>query len=63
MAFIAVLLQELIQGKGVVQGIADGDPVNLAFVGIVAVTTVGLTGWLALKGDDDYVNKDLDLKK
>lgn len=59
MAFVLVFLQELIQGKGVVQGIAEGDPVNLAAVGAFAVTVVGLTGWLALQGDDDYVAKDM----
>mmetsp|Transcript_22472 Transcript_22472/g.46821 ORF Transcript_22472/g.46821 Transcript_22472/m.46821 type:complete len:134 (+) Transcript_22472:144-545(+) len=55
MAFVFVFLQELIQGKGVVQGIQEGDPVNLAAAGAFFVTALGLTGFLALKGDDDYV--------
>lgn len=59
MAFVVVLLQELVQGKGVVQGVEEGDPFNLAMLGAFAVTVVGLTGWLALKGDDDYVSRDM----
>jgi len=58
MAFIVVLLQELVQGKGVVQGVQEGDPLNLAVLGAFVVTVVGLTGFLALQGDDDYVSKD-----
>lgn len=60
MAFVVVLLQELIQGKGVVQGVQEGDPLNVAILGAFAVTVVGLTGWLAIKGEDDYVRRDLD---
>ena len=60
MAFVIVLLQELIQGKGVVQGVQEGDPLNVAILGAFAVTVVGLTGWLAIKGEDDYVRRDLD---
>ncbi|KAL7581633.1 hypothetical protein ACA910_022184 [Epithemia clementina (nom. ined.)] len=56
MAFLVVFLQELIQGKGVVQGIQEGDPVNLAAAAAVFVMTAGLTAFLAFKGDDDYVN-------
>lgn len=56
MAFVLVFLQELIQGKGVVQGIQQGDPVNLACLSAFGVVVVGLTGWLALQGDDDYVD-------
>jgi len=59
MAFIVVLLQELVQGKGVVQGVQEGDPLNLAVLGAFVVTVVGLTGYLALQGDDDYVSKDM----
>jgi len=59
MAFIVVLLQELVQGKGVVQGVQEGDPLNLALLGAFVVTVVGLTGFLALQGDDDYVSKDM----
>ena len=60
MAFVAVLLQELIQGKGVVQGIQEGDPVNLAMAGLTLTSFVGLTAFLALKGDDDYVKKEME---
>ena len=56
MAFVIVFVQELIQGKGVVQGVSEGDPINLATLGLVVVTTVALTGFLAVQGDDDYVN-------
>ena len=59
MAFVIVFLQELITGKGVVQGLQEGDPVNMAAVAAVAVTVVGLTGFLALQGDDDYVARDM----
>ena len=59
MAFVLTFLQELITGKGVVQGIQEGDPVNLACVAAFAVTVLGLTTWLAIKGDDDYVARDL----
>jgi hypothetical protein len=59
MAFVLVFLQELIQGKGVVQGLLQGDPVNLACASAFAVVVVGLTGWLALQGDDDYVARDM----
>jgi len=62
MAFIVVMLQELVQGKGVVQGVQEGDPINLAVLGAFVVTAVGLTGFLALKGDDDYVNDYLGRK-
>jgi hypothetical protein len=57
MAFIIVLLQEVIQGKGVIQGITEGDPINIVLAGMFFVTAIGLTGWLAIKGDDsNYVN-------
>ena len=59
MAFVIVLLQELIQGKGVVQGVQEGDPLNVAILGAFVVTVVGLTGWLTIKGEDDYVSRDL----
>ena len=59
MAFVLTFLQELITGKGVVQGLQEGDPVNQACVAAFAVTVVGLTAWLAIKGDDDYVARDM----
>ena len=55
-----VLAQELIQGKGILQGLADGDPINYAFLGVAVVSTVGLTAFLAIQGDDDYVKKELE---
>jgi hypothetical protein len=60
MAFLIVFLQELIQGKGVIQGFRDGDFVNVAGVGAFAISVVGLTAFLALKGSDDYTKKDVE---
>lgn len=57
-----VVAQELIQGKGVIQGVKEGDPFNLACLAAIGVSVVGLTGWLALQGDDDYVTRDLENK-
>jgi len=51
-AFVVIFLQELIQGKGVIQGISDGDFFNYFVLGLTALGTVGLTVWLAIKGDD-----------
>lgn len=59
MAFVIVFIQELIQGKGVFDGLAQGDPVNIAFLGLFAVSLFGLTAWLAIQGDDDYVAKSM----
>ncbi len=56
MCFVVVLLQELVTGKGVVQGIQDGNPFNVAMVGLTGVSLVGLTLFLAFKGKDDFVN-------
>lgn len=52
MCFTIVLLQELITGKGVVEGIQEGNIFNLAMLGITGVSILGLTGFLALKGKD-----------
>jgi hypothetical protein len=60
MAFVLVFLQELIQGKGVIQGFQDGDFVNIAGVGSFAITVLGLTAFLAIKGVDDYTKKDVE---
>ena len=54
MAFVWVFLQELVTGKGVVQGVQEGDLFFLANAGLFSILVVGLTGFLALKGDDDY---------
>mmetsp|Transcript_749 Transcript_749/g.981 ORF Transcript_749/g.981 Transcript_749/m.981 type:complete len:132 (+) Transcript_749:86-481(+) len=55
MAFVMVFLQEAIQGKGVIVGLQEGDPVNQIAAGAFFVTVAGLVGFLAFKGDDDYV--------
>ncbi|KAL9185637.1 hypothetical protein ACHAXT_003414 [Thalassiosira profunda] len=55
MAFVVVLLQEAITGKGAVQALQDGDAVGYAFVGLAALSTVGLTAWLAIKGDESDI--------
>jgi hypothetical protein len=59
MAFVLVFVQELIQGKGIIQGMRDGDPINVAGLGLVAFVTLAFTAFLALKGEDDYVEKEL----
>lgn len=59
MAFVLIFIQELIQGRGVIQGIQEGDVANLAGLGVTVVSVVGLSAFLALKGEDDYVGQDL----
>jgi positive regulator of sigma E activity len=59
MAFTIVFIQELVQGKGVVVGLQEGDPVNQAVLGAFVVTTLGLTAWLAIKGKDDYTKEEV----
>lgn len=54
MAFVWVFLQELITGKGVFKGIEEGDLFFVANLGLAVLSMVGLTAWLAIKGDDDY---------
>mmetsp|Transcript_25466 Transcript_25466/g.52636 ORF Transcript_25466/g.52636 Transcript_25466/m.52636 type:complete len:190 (+) Transcript_25466:33-602(+) len=51
MAFVIVLLQELITGKGVIKSIQDGDITGYAGLGFFVVTVLGLTAFLASKGD------------
>uniref|UniRef100_A0A7S0PWM2 Uncharacterized protein n=1 Tax=Asterionellopsis glacialis TaxID=33640 RepID=A0A7S0PWM2_9STRA len=55
MGFTVTLLQELITGKGVIQGIQEGNIINMAFLGLTVVSVVGLSAWLAIQGDDEYV--------
>mmetsp|Transcript_5310 Transcript_5310/g.13284 ORF Transcript_5310/g.13284 Transcript_5310/m.13284 type:complete len:153 (+) Transcript_5310:156-614(+) len=55
MAFVVVLLQEAITGKGVIASIQDGDAVGYAFLALAVVSTVGLTIWLAIKGDESDI--------
>jgi len=54
MAFVWIFLQELVTGKGVLQGIDEGNWFFLLNAGLFGVAVVGLTGWLAIQGDDDY---------
>lgn len=56
MCFVVVLLQELITGKGVVQGLQEGNPLNVAMAGITMVSLAGLTIFLAIKGKDKFIN-------
>ena len=62
MAFVFVFVQELVQGKGIIEGIQQGDPVNLVALALAGVSLVGLTVWLAIQGDDDYVTRELEGK-
>lgn len=59
MAFVFVFLQELIQGKGVIQGFQEGDPANIAGVAMFFIVTAGLSAFLGFKGKDDYVDQEL----
>jgi len=54
LAFVWVFLQELVTGKGVFKGLEEGDFFFIANAGLFGVMVVGLTGFLAFKGDDDY---------
>jgi hypothetical protein len=54
MAFTWIFLQELITGKGVVQGIQEGDLFFIANAVVFGVLLAGLTGFLALQGSNDY---------
>ena len=55
MAFVIVLLQEAITGKGVIQAVQDGDAIGYAFLALAGLSTVGLTIWLAIKGDESDI--------
>ena len=54
MAFVWVFLQELVTGKGVIKGIDEGDLFFIANAVLFGLSLVALTGWLAIKGEDDY---------
>ena len=56
-AFVWVFLQELISGKGVVQGIQEGDILFLVNAGLFGFLLVGLTGWLTYQGADDFTKE------
>ena len=49
-----IFLQELIAGKGVFQGIQEGNAFFIANAVAFGVLLVGLTGWLAFQGEEDY---------
>lgn len=53
-AFVWIFLQELVTGKGVFQGLEEGNWFFLLNAGLFGILVVGLTGWLAIQGDDDY---------
>ena len=55
MAFVIVLLQEAVTGKGVIAAINDGDLVGYAFLGLAVASTLGLSIWLAIKGDESDI--------
>lgn len=55
MAFVTILLQEAITGKGVIQALQDGDALGFVFLGFAVVSTVGLSVWLAIKGDESDI--------
>lgn len=56
MCFVVVLLQELVTGKGVIQGIQEGNPFNIAMLGLTAFSGVALTAFLAIKGKDKFID-------
>ena len=60
MAFVVVFLQELIMGKGVIEGIQEGNIFNYIMLGAFAVSTLGLTAFLAIKGSDDLTTKRIE---
>eukprot|EP00956_Cyclotella_meneghiniana_P033316 scaffold95012_cov59-Cyclotella_meneghiniana.AAC.2 len=55
MAFVIVLLQEVITGKGVVQSVQEGEVVGLLGVGLFGVSVAALTVFLISKGDESDV--------
>lgn len=55
MAFVIVLLQEAITGKGVIASVQDGDVLGYVFLGFAGVSTLALTAWLAIKGDESDI--------
>jgi SNF family Na+-dependent transporter len=62
MCFIAVVLQEVVTGKGVIQGISEGDAFSVACLVVTLVVIGALTAFLAIKGADNYVDEDLGRK-
>ncbi len=58
MGFTIVLLQELVTGKGVIQSVQDGDAFAYIMLGATALSVVGLSGFLALKGKDKFITTE-----
>jgi hypothetical protein len=56
-AFVWVFLQELITGKGIFKGLEEGNLFFTANLVAFGVCVVGLTGFLAFKGSEDYTKK------
>ena len=56
MAFTVVLLQELITGKGVIASWQDGDSIAYVMAGLTAATVLGLTVFLAIKGEENDID-------
>jgi len=56
MAIIVIIIQESVTGKGVIQGIQDGNFLNMFLGALTAFSVVGLTGWLAIKGEEDDIS-------
>lgn len=54
LAFVWIFLQELVTGKGVFVGLGEGNWFFLLNAGVFGILVLGLTGWLAIQGDDDY---------
>lgn len=61
-SFMVVLILEAVTGKGAIQGIKDGDFIDLLALALTAISISGVTIFLALQGDDDFVNLEA-LKK
>ena len=55
MAFVIVLLQEVITGKGVVQSVQEGELVGLLGVGLFGISVAALTVFLISKRDESDV--------
>lgn len=58
MCFTIVLIQELVTGQGVIQGIQEGNIFNMIMVGFTGVSILALSGFLALKGKQEFVTKE-----
>ena len=56
MGFTVVLIQELITGQGVIQGLQEGNVFNLAMVGLTGASVLGISVYLTIKGKTDFVN-------